>query len=195
MNYLAHIYLSGPDPQVRVGGFLGDFVKGPLREDYPERIEAGIRLHRRIDATTDQHPLFRQRLAELPRPWRRFGGVLLDIYFDHLLASRWHRFHTQPLEPFCRSFYAELESHQTLLPERARHFCQRAPRIRWLQGYADAATVPLMLDNLGRRLRRPVPLGNAWPELTRRHPVLEETFFQLMAQHREMAAAYLKETL
>ncbi len=194
MNYLAHIYLSGPDPHVQVGGLLGDFVKGPLADRYPEQIETGIRLHRRIDATTDRHPLFLQRLAELPRPWRRYGGILLDIYFDHLLAARWDEFHPRSLDPFCRSFYAILQDHEPLLPDRARHFCRRAPEVRWLQSYADPGTVPLMLDNLGQRLRRPVSLGAAWPELRRRHPVLEETFYRLMEEHGTMAADYLRDS-
>ncbi len=30
MNFLAHALLSGPDPALRVGGLIGDFVKGPL---------------------------------------------------------------------------------------------------------------------------------------------------------------------
>ena len=193
MNYLAPIYLSGPDPQVQVGGLLGDFVKGPLRNEYPPKIETGIRLHRRIDATTDEHPAFLRRLAELPRPWRRFGGILLDVYFDHLLASHWEEFHHQSLDQYCRAFYGNLRDHQSLLPERARFFCRRAPEVRWLQGYADPERIPLMLDNLGQRLRRPVALGEAWPELIRRHRVLEETFHQLLESHRRTADTYLRE--
>lgn len=30
MNFLAHALLSGPDPALRVGGLMGDFIKGPL---------------------------------------------------------------------------------------------------------------------------------------------------------------------
>ena len=28
MNFLAHIYLSGDDPNIQLGNFIGDFVKG-----------------------------------------------------------------------------------------------------------------------------------------------------------------------
>ena len=30
MNFLAHAFLAGDDPALRVGGLIGDFVKGPL---------------------------------------------------------------------------------------------------------------------------------------------------------------------
>ena len=28
MNYLAHIYLSGDNDEIKIGSFLGDWVKG-----------------------------------------------------------------------------------------------------------------------------------------------------------------------
>ena len=46
MNYLAHIYLSGSSPQIRVGGFIADAVKGGIPEHYPYKLRSGIRLHR-----------------------------------------------------------------------------------------------------------------------------------------------------
>ena len=55
MNYLAHIYLSGSSPQIRVGGFIADAVKGGIPEHYPYKLRSGIRLHRLIDNYTDHH--------------------------------------------------------------------------------------------------------------------------------------------
>lgn len=191
MNYLAHILLSGSDPGTRVGGLLGDFVKGPLAANLPPEIETGIRLHRRIDAITDSHPEFLARLAELPPPWRRYGGILLDVYFDHLLASQWREFHHQPLAQFCREFYQQLAEFAPLLPQRALHFSTVAPKVGWLEGYGEASKIPPMLDNLGTRLRRPVALGQAWPELDQRRRELDQTFRQLLAEHRQLANHFL----
>ena len=57
MNYLVHLYLSGSDPELQLGGLMGDFVKGPLDDRYPPGITAGLSLHRRIDtlAATSPH--------------------------------------------------------------------------------------------------------------------------------------------
>jgi acyl carrier protein phosphodiesterase len=55
MNYLAHLHLGGQEPDALLGSLYGDFVKGPLRGQWPAKVEAGIRLHRRIDAFTDSH--------------------------------------------------------------------------------------------------------------------------------------------
>ncbi len=192
MNYLAHIYLSGPDPDIQVGGLLGDFVKGPLSAEWPPALGAGIRLHRRIDTMTDEHPAFLQARADLPPPWRRFGGILLDLYFDHLLAKHWEHYHHQSLDSFCRAFYRHLHRHRGRLPERAQRFCEVAPRVDWLQSYAVPERLPDMLDNIGKRLRRPVRLGEAWPHLERRRCPLEATFAILLDDQQRLAERFLE---
>jgi acyl carrier protein phosphodiesterase len=87
VNYLAHLYLSGHCPERMIGGLLGDFVKGPLRGDYPPAIEAGILLHRKIDVFTDNLPAVRTALSRFEPPYRRFGGILLDLWYPHFMAD------------------------------------------------------------------------------------------------------------
>ena len=71
MNHLAHFYLAHPHEELMVGGFLGDFVKGKLSGKHPHRIELGIRLHRAIDAYTDQHPIVKQSQRRFDPAFRR----------------------------------------------------------------------------------------------------------------------------
>ena len=42
MNYLAHIFLSGPNRKVQLGNFVGDAVKGSSYKNYPSDIAKGI---------------------------------------------------------------------------------------------------------------------------------------------------------
>lgn len=89
MNYLAHLHLGGDAPPQLLGSLYGDFVKGPLAGRWPTEIEAAIRLHRRIDAFTDSHPLQARARARFPAARRRTAGMLLDLFFDHCLARDW----------------------------------------------------------------------------------------------------------
>ena len=71
MNYLAHAFLAGPLATDRIGGVIGDFVKGPLPAGLDEALAAGVALHRRIDSFADGHPAFRRsRLYEVGRQHR-----------------------------------------------------------------------------------------------------------------------------
>ena len=60
MNYLAHAYLSFRHPGLLTGNMISDFIKGKKQYDYPDHIQLGIRLHRAIDAFTDNHPATRE---------------------------------------------------------------------------------------------------------------------------------------
>ena len=43
MNFLAHLRLGPQDPQLALGGLLGDFVKGPMGSiALPESVRQGI---------------------------------------------------------------------------------------------------------------------------------------------------------
>lgn len=55
MNYLAHLYLSGESDEIKLGNFIGDFVKGNKYQHYPEMVAYGIQLHRKIDSFTATH--------------------------------------------------------------------------------------------------------------------------------------------
>ena len=92
MNYLAHIFLSGSNRKVQLGNFVGDAVKGSSYKNYPPDIAKGIQLHRAIDDYTDRHPAVCEVVHRLQPEFGRYSGVLLDIYFDYLLASRFESF-------------------------------------------------------------------------------------------------------
>ena len=104
MNHLAHLYLSGSDPDLMLGNFIADAVKGKQVELYALGVQNGIRLHRAIDTFTDAHPVVRQTKAHLYAGYSKFAGVILDIYFDHFLAIGWANYHPQPLADFVDQF-------------------------------------------------------------------------------------------
>lgn len=122
MNYLAHIFLSGPDRQIRLGNFIGDAVKGNSYNDYPPAIRKGILLHRAIDDYTDHHPAFIECVRRLKPCFGRYSSILADIYFDYLLASRFQEFSEVPLKRFTRNFYWTMILYRHRLPARIKRF-------------------------------------------------------------------------
>ncbi len=193
MNYLAHLLLSGSDLDRQVGGLLGDFVKGPLRGEYLAEIEQGITLHRQIDSLTAHLPAITQLYSLFQPPWRRYAGIVIDIAFDHLLAQRWGQFHPTPLPEFCTNFYRHLASHRQRLPERAQQFSDRAPRIGWLESYANPDLMSTVLDRVGGRFRRPVELGQCWALVQAHEQVFTQAFDTTMIELRLFSQAFIDE--
>ena len=60
MNFLAHIYLSGNNNDLRFGNFIANSIREKQYQDFSTSVQKGILLHREIDAFTDQHTVFRQ---------------------------------------------------------------------------------------------------------------------------------------
>ncbi len=101
MNFLAHLHLAAHTRSSLTGNLLGDFIKGPLPTALAAHFDEGIWLHRKIDAFTDSHPEHKAAVTCFEAPWRRFGGIVVDMLYDHWLSQHWGRFSTEP----CPTFY------------------------------------------------------------------------------------------
>ena len=175
MNYLAHLHLGGEQPEQLLGSLYGDFVKGRLEGRFPPQIEAAIRLHRRIDAFTDSHPLIERARARFPVERRRTAGILLDLFFDHCLARHWPDYASEPLPVFTAKVYAVLGA-ETQLPERLAVIAPRMAAQDWLGSYRDFAVLEQVLWGMRRRLSRPQLLDGAMDELALLYELLSEDF-------------------
>lgn len=159
MNFLAHCLIpdravDDPHPDLIAGGFFGDFVKGPVPASLPPMLAHGVRLHRRIDAFSNQHPLIRRSCDRFPPPLRRFAPIFVDVIADHLLARHWQRFHPRPLPEFTASAYAAIADHEDRLPSAGRRFFAYVQEHDLLAAYRDREAMHRGLRSITRRLNR-----------------------------------------
>jgi len=155
MNYLAHIHLAAPDPEAMLGALLGDFVFGRAAlEDYSALERREILVHRRVDRYTDEHPLVAQARALFAPGLRRYAGIALDVYYDHLLARDWARHADEPLDAFTARFYAHLLAQRGRLPGRLRALAPRMAAHDWLGSYRQRENVDLAVSRIATRLSR-----------------------------------------
>jgi acyl carrier protein phosphodiesterase len=122
VNFLAHCALGDRSDELIVGGFMGDFLKGPVPEHLPYAVGAGVRLHRRLDAFSATEPNLRASCARLPADLRRFAPPFVDLLADHLLARTFAAHHGEPLERFGPRAYDAIDAGRVWLPARARRF-------------------------------------------------------------------------
>lgn len=189
MNYLAHLYLAEDSDADMVGNLMGDFVKGrPEHLDYSPPIRRGILLHRAVDSFTDQHPVFRRSRARLDKPFRRFGGIIIDLAYDHFLANAWSAFSPEPLEQFASRAYRALDRHHDHLPEPLQRMAAAMQQQDWLCGYRRLTVIERSLAGIGQRFSRPTPLAEAGDELQRHYPALERDFHAFMPALIDYAA-------
>lgn len=176
MNWLAHLYLSEPEVAFRVGNLLPDFLRARELVGLPEGFQRGIVRHRRIDAFTDAHPLVRQSVRRFEKPFRRYGAVLTDVFYDHFLAVGWRRHSAVPLNEFVHAFYDSVEEVQADIPAEACAVLEHMRRGDWLCSYADLAGIELTLRRMSRRLRFPFELAAAMPVFVDQYDAFREDF-------------------
>ncbi len=182
MNFLAHCHLAWPESGLVAGALEGDYFKGPLRGQLPRDIEAGVALHRAIDAFSDSHPLIADLRRQFPAQLRRYSGILIDLSFDYYLSHQWRRFAPQPLAAFNSEVYRLLQARAGELSPGTRRMVARLIRYDLLNRYGDWNTIVDSAGHIGQRLRRNNALSHCGPALTGMQPELEQTFSSFYPQ-------------
>lgn len=193
MNYLAHLLLAGDEPDLLVGGLLGDMLKGPIPGNLAKGLANGVRLHRRVDSYSDRHPEFRRSVTRVPPTLRRYGPILIDVYYDHLLAKFWEQHDKRSLEEFAGYSYGLLSSRLAVLSPAVGERILGIIEADLLVAYRDPSTVHGALRRLGQRLRKPVDLASALPELLRQEQDLAGDFAVFFPALRAHCDAVLRE--
>ena len=190
MNFLFHMLLSGDDDQILVGNFMGDFVKGPLAERFPERISQGIFLHRRIDSFANRAELFQQSRRRLDPLYGLYRGVMIDLFYDHFLVTDWNNWSDEPLSEYLVRSRSVIARHHEELPERLQKL---VPMIfgELLPSYGEVSGIGIALERMSRRLTRSNPLAGGEVELGLHYDDLLADFRGFMPLVRRFAVETL----
>jgi len=177
-----HLFLAGPDPGHQLGGLMGDFVKGPIPEDYPRAIAQGLHLHRRIDSFSHNNLHTRRSRNRLSEKYGHGRGIIIDIFYDHFLASSWSRYSPEPLEDFAKRVYELLKVHHQTLPGDLKLVAPRMIEHNWLVSYQHFEVVGKALQKISQRLSKPLPLAEATEDLTCHEKCLRADFREFMKE-------------
>lgn len=186
MNYLAHIYLSGDDNELKIGNFIADSIKGKQYIKYPEKIQKGIILHRAIDTFTDAHPIVRKSTHRLFPTYSHYSPVIVDILYDHFLAAHWTEYSKVPLVTYVDDFYDLLKANFEVLPERVQHLLPFMMKDNWLLNYATIEGIGKILFQMNRRTQNKSRMDLAVRELKLYYSEFEyefTTFFKDLEQY------------
>jgi acyl carrier protein phosphodiesterase len=196
MNFLAHVSLSGDNPKIMVGNFIGDFVKGRnLLEQFEPEIAKGIELHRAIDAFTDSHPIVAQSKNRLRPTYRHYAAVIVDMFYDHMLAKNWDQYHATPLDLYTQQTYQTILSFESILPEQVKYMLQYMIPGNWLLNYAHVEGIHRALSGMARRSKYESKMELAVNDLRKNYDsfIKEfEIFFPDLQQH---ADSWLKQSI
>jgi acyl carrier protein phosphodiesterase len=193
MNFLAHLYLSGNDPEIMIGNFLGDFVRGRnLLDRYSKNIALGIELHRTIDEFTDTHETVSKSKNRLRQKYRHYSSVIVDIFYDHFLAKNWHNYHHELLPDYAAHAYKIIQKNISVLPQDAQHMLPYMINGNWLVNYSKIEGIERALSGMSRRTKFDSKMDESVNELVAHYDDFKlefESFFPELKNHAEQFIA------
>jgi acyl carrier protein phosphodiesterase len=176
MNFLAHLYLSGNDEETIIGNFIADHVKGKAIEKFSDSIKSGILLHRKIDAFTDSHPVFIESKLRLAQNYRKYAGVITDMFYDHFLSANWEDYCAESIDSFTSRMYRIIMKKYFILPAKTKYILPFMAKDNWLKAYGTFEGIERALRGMDRRTPFESGMGEAVIDLKKDYPSYREEF-------------------
>ncbi|MFW6244385.1 MAG: ACP phosphodiesterase [Fibrobacterota bacterium] len=179
MNFLAHLFLSNPEPDFRIGSLLGDFTSIPnaeLHDHYNDSVAAGVLSHRLIDRFTDTNDHVKVAASLLFPKHRHFSRVALDVFFDHLLIRNWNLYSFQNFGHFVEDVYNSFSSPSSDLPQTFLLFLSNLMRYDVLRVYETLEGVEEVLGRMDKRYNYARKLEACYGDLCKYTGEIEREF-------------------
>lgn len=178
MNFLAHTYLSGCNEEIIVGNFMGDYVKGRNYMNFPEQVKKGILVHRDIDTFTDMHMITKSSKLLVAPKYQKYAGIVIDIFYDHFLASLWDNYSTLPLHEFVNRTYDLLKRNYKVLPESIKNWFPTFLENNWMMAYTTIDGIELVLDRMSENTSLPNHAAYAVEVLSDQYETFQDNFLE-----------------
>lgn len=185
MNYLAHSFLSNGNKELIVGNFIADHLRGNKFGELPESIIDGIKLHRRIDEFTDSHPLFKESKRIFYSGFEKHSGILVDIYFDHLLALNFSSHSNSTLADHCEKVYNIYCDNLKLLPPSSQRFLRYVLQNNIYKSYSEEKGIEKVLLHLSHRIKHGILLNESLSIFRSNREKLEKNFSDFFHEAKE----------
>ncbi|BCM92001.1 acyl carrier protein phosphodiesterase [Abditibacteriota bacterium] len=178
MNFLAHALLSGQDGDVLLGNLMADFLGPGVESPDNLLVQSGVERHYRIDHFMDSHPVVARSRARLFPFYRHYSAVLVDVFYDHLLAMNWELFCDRALTDFAAWVYAELDARREQMPPRMKSVVPAMMSDNWLVSYGKPEGVRYALSRVQHRSRHAPDADDAWATFDSEKPLYDAEFLE-----------------
>jgi len=176
MNFLAHLYLSGENEEIIVGNFIADHVKGRAMEKFSDGIQHGIKFHRAIDHFTDTHEVWIETKNRLAVNYRKYAGVIADMFYDHFLSANWDEYCDESIESFTKRMYKIVMKRYLILPAKTQRILPFMAKDNWLKMYGKTQGLERALNGMARRTPFDSKMENAITDLEMDYDLYKKEF-------------------
>lgn len=177
--------LSDNDEDLLTGNFIADHIKGKSYTHFSPGVQKGILLHREIDTFTDSHAVVLQSKERLFPKYHHYSSVIVDMFYDHILARQWAEYSDVELKDFTANCYKILLFRKEL-PVKATFMLGYMSEQDWLANYRTEEGINRSLTGLSNRTNFESNMQYASEDLKKDYNLYSkefELFFPQLIQH------------
>ena len=175
------------------GAVLGDFLKGPIQDSWDRELSLGIKLHRKVDAISNQQTKIKSACNRFPKNIRRIAPILIDIISDFFLATHWSSYQKVQIEPFADMSHSALGSHtdEFDVGSNVQKFFTYMKEKELLINSSKWSTIEQTTKHVLKRLNKEDDLSHVLQAMTANQALLLEDFKEYYPQVRQDALEWL----
>ena len=182
MNFLAHMFLTHTDKDLTVGNYVADFIRNRDLIMFSERIVQGVMLHRHIDHYTDTHSEVLKSTRILREKHGKYAPVVIDVFYDYILAQNWERFSDQNMREFADGIYMYLNEYSEDFPFHLQSITSRMIADDFLLQYGKRSGIERAFRRIGRRAKFSSNFETAFEDLEKHYEEINDGFLKFFPQ-------------
>lgn len=135
MNFLTTLYFAQDNTEgMATGLIVGNAAKPNYLSKYNVDILKGILLETKIREFSEKNEFFINSCLRLSTKYAKHKNYVVNIFYDHLLASNWQKYSGQNLEEFAEKLYQLFVDNISLYPYKIRKYTPEMVSKKWITG-------------------------------------------------------------
>ena len=119
--------------------------------------------------------------------------MIVDVFYDHVLARRWSEYHPLPLAVYTQDVYRTLQDNLHLMPAAVHPLIGAMDQRDWLQAYASQEGIERALRGMAARHPVAAKIGTAARLLSDHLECFSDDFDEFLPDMRARCSEFLAE--
>ncbi|MBX9853629.1 MAG: acyl carrier protein phosphodiesterase [Cytophagaceae bacterium] len=116
------------------GLIIGNGARQNYISRYNDEILKGILLAEKIRDFTENNEFVKASQNRLSTKHSKHKDFIIQVFYDHLLASNWEKYSSLPIEAFSEKIYNNIMENIILFPYKIRKFSPEMISKKWIGG-------------------------------------------------------------
>ena len=124
------------------------------------------------------NPITRQSKQRIAAKYHKYAGIIIDIFYDHFLASLWDDFSNISLSEFVSRSYDLLKRNYKVLPEAIKRWFPTFLENNWMMAYTTVDGIELVLERMAANTSLPDHSEYAVEVLSNQYETFKKDFLE-----------------